>query len=106
MRQELIEGFPAVPDVEHLKLPVFAEARVQPHRAFRCAELAETIERATSALPSELREVLILRETEDMSYDQMAEIIGCPLGTVRSRLNTARQRLQRVVLEWLGDTQR
>ena len=42
-------------------------------------------------LPEELREVLRMREFEEMSYEEIAEIMGCPLGTVRSRLFRARQ---------------
>jgi RNA polymerase sigma-70 factor (ECF subfamily) len=45
------------------------------------------------ALPPLQREVLLLRYRDDMSYEQMALVIGCSLGTVRSRLHYARQRL-------------
>ena len=45
-------------------------------------------------LPPEFREVVILRDIEDMSYKEIAEITGTPMGTVMSRLNRARQRLQ------------
>ena len=45
-------------------------------------------------LPAEFREVVILRDIEDLSYKEIAEITGTPLGTVMSRLNRARQRLQ------------
>ena len=41
-------------------------------------------------LPEEFREVLILREMEDMSYREIAEITGAPIGTVMSRLARAR----------------
>jgi RNA polymerase sigma-70 factor (ECF subfamily) len=45
------------------------------------------------ALPADQREVLVLREFEDMSYKQIAETMGLPVGTVMSRLARARQRL-------------
>ena len=55
---------------------------------------AEALHDALERLPSELREVLILREWERMSYKDIAEITGLPSGTVMSRLWRARQQLQ------------
>jgi len=48
-------------------------------------------------LPVDYREVLILREFEEMSYKQIAETAGLPIGTVMSRLARARQRLEECV---------
>jgi len=45
-------------------------------------------------LPATQREVLLLRYRDDMSYEQMALVIGCSVGTIRSRLHYARQRLK------------
>ena len=45
-------------------------------------------------LPPEFREVLVLRDLEDLSYKEIAEVSGLPIGTVMSRLNRARRRLQ------------
>jgi RNA polymerase sigma-70 factor (ECF subfamily) len=44
-------------------------------------------------LPVEYREVLVLREFEDLAYKQIAAIVGCPIGTVMSRLARARDEL-------------
>jgi RNA polymerase sigma-70 factor (ECF subfamily) len=52
-------------------------------------------------MPAELREVVILREVEEMSYEEIGQIAGCPLGTVKSRLNAARGRLREAAREWL-----
>lgn len=49
---------------------------------------------AVDALPREFREVLVLREVEDLSYREIARIIGVPVGTVMSRLARARARLR------------
>ncbi len=54
----------------------------------------ETLRDALEALPVELREALILRELEGMSYKEIAQIAGIPLGTVMSRLARARKQLQ------------
>ena len=53
-------------------------------------KLAECINR----LPLEFREVLVLREIEDLSYRQIADVTGVPMGTVMSRLSRARRRMQ------------
>jgi RNA polymerase sigma-70 factor (ECF subfamily) len=53
----------------------------------------EEVHRAIEQLPPELREVVVLRELEDLSYKQIAAVAGVPLGTVMSRLSRARRRL-------------
>lgn len=49
---------------------------------------------AVQQLPSEFREIVILREFEDLSYQEIATVLDCPVGTVLSRLKTARSRLR------------
>jgi RNA polymerase sigma-70 factor, ECF subfamily len=51
------------------------------------------IERAVAALPTEFREVIVLREIEELSYREISDVVGVPIGTVMSRLARARQRL-------------
>jgi RNA polymerase sigma-70 factor (ECF subfamily) len=52
------------------------------------------LKRALDELPGEFREVIVLRELEELSYREIAEVAGIPLGTVMSRLARARRRLQ------------
>ena len=54
---------------------------------------AERLRAAIAALPDGLREVLVLRELEELSYARIAEIVDVPIGTVMSRLSRARKRL-------------
>jgi RNA polymerase sigma-70 factor (ECF subfamily) len=54
---------------------------------------AEELRRAILALPSRYREVVVLCDLEEMSYAGVAEAVGCPVGTIRSRLHRARQML-------------
>ncbi len=56
---------------------------------------AQLIHKALEELPSEFREVIVLREMEGMSYNEISGLCGVPLGTVMSRLARARQRLER-----------
>jgi RNA polymerase sigma-70 factor (ECF subfamily) len=58
---------------------------------------AQQLRRALEELPAEFREVIVLRELEDMSYSQIAELVAIPMGTVMSRLARARQRLQQLL---------
>ncbi len=54
-------------------------------------ELAEQVNAAMEALPDELRQALCLREIEGLSYEEIADIMQCPIGTVRSRIFRARE---------------
>ncbi len=54
-------------------------------------EIGETVNAAMDALPEELRTAITLREIEGMSYEEIAEIMDCPIGTVRSRIFRARE---------------
>jgi len=54
-------------------------------------ELEQTVMKAVDALPEELRSAITLREVEGMSYEDIAQKMGCPIGTVRSRIFRARE---------------
>jgi RNA polymerase sigma-70 factor, ECF subfamily len=60
-------------------------------------EDAARIHAALDRLAAEHREVLVLRFLEEMTYDQIARVVGCQLGTVRSRLHYAKQALRRAI---------
>ena len=60
-------------------------------------ELQETLERAITALPDDLRTAIILRELDGMSYEEIAETMDCPVGTVRSRIFRARDAIGKKV---------
>ena len=59
----------------------------------------QILRRALRKLPAEFREVIVLREFEELSYKQIAEVIQVPVGTVMSRLARARKRLAQLVIE-------
>ena len=58
-------------------------------------ELKDTVERAIAALPEDLRTAIILRELEGMSYEEIAQTMECPVGTVRSRIFRARDAISK-----------
>jgi RNA polymerase sigma-70 factor (ECF subfamily) len=57
----------------------------------------EMLKEALEELPVEFREVVVLRDLEELSYKQVAEVANIPLGTVMSRLARARERLKRIL---------
>ena len=65
-------------------------------------ELAEVIESALNALPDELKAALMLREFDGLSYDDIADVLGCPVGTVRSRIFRAREAVDQRVKEQIS----
>jgi RNA polymerase sigma-70 factor (ECF subfamily) len=65
-------------------------------------QVAETVNAAMDALPEELRSAIMLREIEGMSYDEIAAIMNCPIGTVRSRIFRAREAIADQLRPLLG----
>ena len=66
-----------------------------PERLLLRDEIEATIFRAIEALPEDLRTAITLREIEGMSYEEIAQSMGCPIGTVRSRIFRAREAIDR-----------
>ena len=68
-----------------------------PDAVLASKEIAQIINAALEALPEELRQAITLREIEGLSYDEIAEIMSCPIGTVRSRIFRAREAISQKV---------
>lgn len=66
-----------------------------PDAVLASKQVAETINAAIAELPDELRVAILLREVEGMSYEDIAESMECPIGTVRSRIFRARDAVAR-----------
>ena len=62
-----------------------------PERMALQREIAETVQQAMDELPDDLRTAITLRELEGLSYDEIAQAMECPIGTVRSRIFRARE---------------
>jgi RNA polymerase sigma-70 factor (ECF subfamily) len=65
-------------------------------------EIAETVNSTIEALPEELRTAIQLREIEGMSYEDIAQVMNCPIGTVRSRIFRAREAIAEQLRPLLG----
>ena len=63
-------------------------------RRAESSELGRALERALGALPAKDRAVIVLREVEGLAYEEIAEILGVPLGTLKARLHRARESLR------------
>ena len=70
---------------------------------FARIDLSEAVGRALDALPEEFREAVILVDVHDQSYHTAAEVLGVPLGTVRSRLFRGRRLLQEALVAYARD---
>ena len=79
---------------------IWGEAPPSPEAASLSRFDAETVQRLIAQLPDAFREVLVLREINDLSYRDIAEVTGTPVGTVMSRLARARGLLRDA---WLAE---
>jgi RNA polymerase sigma-70 factor (ECF subfamily) len=73
---------------------MWTEAQETPEMAMITRVEGETIQGLVASLPDVFREVIVLREINDLSYREIAEVIGAPVGTVMSRLARARSMLR------------
>lgn len=79
-----------------------------PYRALQEKDLSSWLRSQIDKLPAELGQAVILRDLQEMSYDEMAKVLHVPLGTVKSRINRGRlelaKRLRRRQLDWAPAT--
>jgi RNA polymerase sigma-70 factor (ECF subfamily) len=75
----------------------FEDSTTRPDDLYRKRHLRELVEQSVQQLPEHHRQVFVLRELEGKSYEEIAEITGCNLGTVKSRLNRARNSFAAII---------
>jgi RNA polymerase sigma-70 factor (ECF subfamily) len=83
-------------DADHRPLE-WEDTQYKPDDLFRKRHLREKVEEAVSHLPEHHRIVFVLREMEGKTYEEIADITGCNLGTVKSRLNRARNNFAHII---------
>jgi RNA polymerase sigma-70 factor (ECF subfamily) len=76
---------------------------LQPGVPLEVAERQHMVRLALDELSEEFRTVLVLKEMEGLKYEEIAEIVDCPIGTVRSRIHRAREELRQRLAAWMGE---
>ena len=92
-------------DAEHYAGAQRMHDSATPERELLKEEIAREVSATVAALPEELRQAITLREVEGLSYEEIAETMDCPIGTVRSRIFRAREAID-ARLRPLMDSQR
>ncbi len=92
-----------VQDAEDYGASEWLKEYASPEREALAAELEITIHQAMADLPSDLREAITLREIEGLSYEDIAAVMDCPIGTVRSRIFRAREAIDSKLAPMLDD---
>jgi len=72
-----------------------ADESADPHRDYERRNIKQRVDHEVAKLPMVFKEVIILRDVQELSYEEISEILKIPLGTVKSRVNRARLRLQK-----------
>lgn len=78
-------------DSEGIEEGVLLRDDATPDRVLMSRQIGETVNAAMDALPEDLRTAISLREIEGLSYEEIAQVMDCPIGTVRSRIFRARE---------------
>ena len=78
-------------DAEQYESGTLLRENATPEREMLTDEIARVVRRSIEALPEDLRTAITLREFEGMSYEEIAQAMDCPIGTVRSRIFRARE---------------
>ena len=75
-----------------------------PESELASRQIAQTVNKAIEDLPEELRNAIVMREIDGMSYEDIAQSMNCPIGTVRSRIFRAREAIATRLRPMLGNT--
>jgi RNA polymerase sigma-70 factor, ECF subfamily len=98
---------PTTTEFDHEDAENFEEAEAlrdssTPEGELHGKQIAATVNRAMEALPEDLRTAITLREIEGLSYEEIANLMNCPIGTVRSRIFRAREAIAAELRPLLG----
>jgi RNA polymerase sigma-70 factor (ECF subfamily) len=96
-RKSRREAFRSVPLTEDLP-----SGEPSPHQLYESREITESLQIALQKLPEKLRAVIVLREIEGLSYEEIAGVLHTSVGTVKSRISRAREQLRHLLKKILG----
>jgi len=88
-------------DGSEAEVPI-PDLAAEPARAVERSELSRCLDEAIRGLSDKLRAVVVLYDIEGMPYEEIAQVLGCPVGTVKSRLFNARAELRRKLAPYLA----
>ena len=100
-RRPPASGVDAV-DAEQYTVDSSLKVKTTPENLLMTSELKDAIFKAIEALPDDLKEAITLREMENMSYEDIAMVMGCPVGTVRSRIFRARDAIDQKISPFMN----
>jgi RNA polymerase sigma-70 factor (ECF subfamily) len=99
-RYRQVRRYPRVDGSDELEVRNLQDDRIpNPQRAAEQTEAARILHEALQALPPELKEAVILRDIENMPYQEIADLLSVPEGTVKSRINRGRLELSKVLIK-------
>lgn len=94
-RRSKVRGETAIEDESEIDgASFFAPAHASPARSAEASQRTELVRRAVMALPADLRQVIVMKEFEELTFHEIAEALDLPLSTVKSRLYTALRQLR------------
>ena len=89
-------------DAEDFEDNVLLKEVNTPESELMSQQIAQTVNRTLDSLPEELKTAIVLREIDGLSYEEIANIMNCPIGTVRSRIFRAREAISEQLRPLLG----
>jgi len=92
-----------IDDAENLSSVRYLKELATPENILDKDQLEAVIKQTIQSLPEDLRVALTLREFDNLSYENIAEIMACPVGTVRSRIFRAREAVDKEIMAMRGD---
>ena len=95
---------PKFVDLETTGPPPVDQLQETPHVVYLRKLEREQVQQAIESLPDAYREIIVLRDIEGFTYQEIAMVLNCPAGTVMSRLGRARGKLRKVLSTWQTKT--
>jgi RNA polymerase sigma-70 factor (ECF subfamily) len=93
-----------IADAEHFESAAALHDIADPQRELMTDEVSSTVQQTILSLPDELKAAITLRELKGMSYEEIAEVMECPIGTVRSRIFRAREAIEQKLHPLIDET--
>ena len=94
-----------IDDAEYYESATKLKDIATPERNIMTEQLKDSVNASIKALPEDLRSALTLREYDGLSYEEIADVMNCPVGTVRSRIFRAREAVEKHIAPYLENKQ-